>query len=315
LIATASTARRVGACCLAVSDYGGVTGCTGEEPAADPSRTTRTESASPSPTVNTEDVEAGTAALAAYRNYVKAYVTASNKGDYNAKLDKFVADPALLTVRQDLLIKFQQGLVTKGQPTSAPKVNSVDTSQRPFTAEIEDCFDGEKWDVVSKETGESVRTEGQATRYVVIAKAELFDDGQWRIREVNAQRSGHADPASGRGPGRGGRQRRAARTRRGARRPRALRRARQLLLGGREPGQRGWRQQRWQQQRRWWCRPGLQLRGPSRALCGRRPRRVGRLLLRQADLAALRGADRRLLDHPHLRPLRGNPLRSGERRP
>ncbi|WP_432049920.1 hypothetical protein [Verrucosispora sp. NA02020] len=138
--------------------------------------------------MNAEEIEAGAAALAAYRNYVKAYVTASNKGDYNAKLDKFVADPALLTVRQDLLIKFQQGLVTKGQPTSAPKVNSVDTSQRPFTAEIEDCFDGEKWDVVSKETGESVRTEGQATRYVVIAKAELFDDGQWRIREVNAQR-------------------------------------------------------------------------------------------------------------------------------
>ena len=34
------------------------------------------------------------------------------------------------------------------------------------------------------------------------------------------------------------------------------------------------------------------------------------VLLRQADLAAARGTDRRLLDHPHLRPLRGHPLRN-----
>ena len=138
--------------------------------------------------MNAGDAEAGAAALTAYRSYVKTYVAASNKGDYNAKLDRFVADPALLTVRQDLLIKFQQGLVAKGEPISAPTVSRVDTSRRPFTAEIEDCFDGEEWDVVSERTGESVRAEGQATKYVVIAKAELFDDGQWRIREVNAQR-------------------------------------------------------------------------------------------------------------------------------
>ncbi|MBQ1041465.1 hypothetical protein KBX03_02985 [Micromonospora sp. C72] len=138
--------------------------------------------------MNAEETEAGTGALTAYRNYVRTYVTASNKGDYNAKLDRFVADPALLTVRQDLLIKFQQGLITKGEPISAPTVSMVDTSRRPFTAEVEDCFDTGKWDVVSKKTGKSVRTKGQTTRYVVIAKAELFDDGQWRIREVNAQR-------------------------------------------------------------------------------------------------------------------------------
>ncbi|WBC08902.1 hypothetical protein [Micromonospora sp. WMMA1947] len=188
MIATASTFLRVGLGCLAVSLLTGATGCTGEEPAGAPSPTSTTASTSVSPTVNAEDAEAGTAALAAYRNYVQIYVTASNKGDYNAKLDRFVANPALLTVRQDLLIKFQQGLVTKGEPASAPTLSKVDTSRRPITAEVEDCFDTGKWDVVSKKTGKSVRTKGQATRYVVIAKAELFDDGQWRIREVNAQR-------------------------------------------------------------------------------------------------------------------------------
>ncbi|MEU7673535.1 hypothetical protein AB0C42_01805 [Micromonospora taraxaci] len=143
---------------------------------------------STSPGANGEEAEASAAALSAYQNYVRTYVEASNKGDYNAKLDKYVAGPALLTVRQDLLIKFQQGLVTKGQPVSAPAVTKADTTQRPFTAEVEDCFDTVAWDVVSKKTGKSVRTTGQATRYVVIAKAELFDDGQWRIREVIAQR-------------------------------------------------------------------------------------------------------------------------------
>ncbi|MEU8045723.1 hypothetical protein AB0B71_16465 [Micromonospora echinofusca] len=187
LVATASRSFRVGVWCLAASLLG-ATGCMGEEPAAESDPTSTAAAASPSPTANAEDAEAGAAALTAYRNYVRSYVTASNKGDYNAKLDRFVADPALLTVRQDLLIKFQQGLVTKGEPVSAPVVSKVDTSRRPFTAEVEDCFDTGKWDVISKKTGKSVRTEGQATRYVVIAKAELFDDGRWRVREVNAQR-------------------------------------------------------------------------------------------------------------------------------
>ncbi|MEV0881370.1 hypothetical protein AB0I85_26455 [Micromonospora echinofusca] len=187
LVATASRSFRVGVCCLAASLLG-ATGCTGEEPAAESDPTSTAAAASPSPTANAEDTEAGAAALTAYQNYVRSYVTASNKGDYNAKLDRFVADPALLTVRQDLLIKFQQGLVTKGEPVSAPAVSKVDTSRRPFTAEVEDCFDTGKWDVISKKTGRSVRIEGQATRYVVIAKAELFDDGRWRVREVNAQR-------------------------------------------------------------------------------------------------------------------------------
>ncbi|WP_157562838.1 hypothetical protein [Micromonospora chokoriensis] len=166
----------------------GLTGCgEGEDPVR-PSPTSTPSSAQTSSGANGENAEAGVGALAAYQNYVRTYVAASNKGDYNAKLDKFVADPALLTVRQDLLIKFQQGLVTRGQPISAPTLNKVDAAQRPFTAEVEDCFDTGKWDVVSKKTGKSVRTTGQATRYVVIAKAELFDDGQWRIREVSAQR-------------------------------------------------------------------------------------------------------------------------------
>ncbi|MET8042544.1 hypothetical protein ABZU25_17010 [Micromonospora sp. NPDC005215] len=160
--------------------------CTSDDDAATPSA--GPVSSQPPPSTDAEDARASASTLAAYRNYVRAYVSASNKGDYNAKLDRFVADPALLTVRQDLLIKFQQGLVTKGEPTSTPKVSKVDTSQRPFTAEVVDCFDTGTWDVVSKKTGKSARTTGQATRYVVIAKAELFDDGQWRIREVSAQR-------------------------------------------------------------------------------------------------------------------------------
>lgn len=192
MISTASKARDVGMPYCAIGFTAALTvfltGCGNDMPAVAPSPTATSSSAPTSSAVNGEGAEAGAAALAAYRNYVRTYVAASNKGDYNAKLDKFVADPALLTVRQDLLIKFQQGLVTKGQPASTPVVSKVDTTQRPFTAEVEDCFDSGKWDVVSKKTGKSVRTTGQATRYVVIAKAELFDDGQWRVREVSAQR-------------------------------------------------------------------------------------------------------------------------------
>lgn len=191
MIAMASKARRVGVSrrvALTAALIAGLTACGNDKPAVVPSPTSTPSSAETSSLENGEDAEANAAALAAYQNYVRSYVAASNKGDYNAKLDKFVADPALLTVRQDLLIKFQQGLVTKGQPVSAPAVSKVETSQRPFTAEVEDCFDTGKWDVISKKTGKSVRTTGQATRYVVMAKVELFDDGQWRIREVSAQR-------------------------------------------------------------------------------------------------------------------------------
>lgn len=166
----------------------GLLGCSEDKPAVAPTSGTSPASLSPSPTADAESAEAGAAALTAYRNYVRTYVAASNKGDYNAKLDRFVTNPALLTVRQDLLIKFQQGLVTTGEPESTPAVSKVDTTRRPFTAEIEDCFDTSRWDVVSKKTGKSVRTKGQATRYVVIVQAELSGDGQWRIRQVSAQR-------------------------------------------------------------------------------------------------------------------------------
>src|SRR5205085_1591375 len=121
-------------------------------------------------------------------NYRKAYTEASAKADYNAKLDPYIADPLLSQVKQDLVIKWQQGLVTTGAPVSNPKATDVDVSKRPFIVKIEDCFDISNWITVHKDTGKPAGIPSQATKYIVLAEAILADDGQWRIRQSQSHK-------------------------------------------------------------------------------------------------------------------------------
>ena len=142
-----------------------------------------------SPSASTEEVTARDKALAAFTGYreaqVQAYAKASIEG---TGLTDYVGDPLLSEVRFSVAQLREQGLVGKGRPTWSPKVTKVDVTHRPFTVEIEDCFDHGSWDTVRKDNGKSVVAPGQATRYLVQSKAVQYDDGRFLIQESKAYR-------------------------------------------------------------------------------------------------------------------------------
>ncbi|MFI7026307.1 hypothetical protein ACIBMZ_26690 [Micromonospora sp. NPDC049900] len=165
-------------------------GCSAD-PGTDPG-TTPSPTSAPSttaPQADTAEQEARTSALAAYDNYRKAYVTAAAAEDLDGdELAKYTADPLLRQLRYELIQKHDQGLTTKGQPVWNAQVTEVNVDSRPFTATIEDCFDGTNWQTVYKSNGKPAGVPGQAKRYIVTAEAALYDDGRWLIRESSAQR-------------------------------------------------------------------------------------------------------------------------------
>ncbi len=157
-----------------------------DSPAQPTPAATETSRPSPSPT---PEQEAADKALAAYNNYreaqVAAFATAEPTG---GDLSKYVADPLLGELQYDLRQKRDQGLIVTGRPVWKPRVTKVNVTSRPFTVQIEDCFDATNWNTVYKATGKSAAVPGQNKKYVVTAEAALYDDGRWLIRSAKAER-------------------------------------------------------------------------------------------------------------------------------
>ena len=186
--AASAVPRTVTTAALATLVLLGMTSCTGEKP------TTPTASPAPSappasPSANPEEVEARTKAIEAYDNLRKAQVTASAKADTTGgDLDKYAAGALLSELKYDLVLKEQQGLVTKGEPTWKVEVTEVNVAKRPFSATLEDCFDATDWKTVFKDTGKSAAVPGQNKKYLVRAQAVQYDDGRWLISSAKADR-------------------------------------------------------------------------------------------------------------------------------
>jgi hypothetical protein len=146
-------------------------------------------SASTSPTVDPAAQEAHAGALAAYNNFREAQLAAFAESDVSGgELPKYVADPLLGELQVELQQNRTQGLIMKGRPKWSPRVVAVSVSARPFTVQMQDCFDTTAWDIVDEDTGRSVAVPGQAKRYLVSVEAALYDDGRWLIRQATAQR-------------------------------------------------------------------------------------------------------------------------------
>lgn len=168
-----------------------VTGCNGTRPADEvtPSTGAAASSAAPAPTVDSKEQQAREAVLAAYNGYREAYVAAAAAPDPDkTDLPKYVADPLLSQLKFELRRNREDGLVMKGRPRWNPRVTTINVTNRPFNAQVQDCFDNANVDVVDKATGRSVLASGQTTRYVVTAEAVLYDDGRWLIRQATANR-------------------------------------------------------------------------------------------------------------------------------
>lgn len=167
-----------------------VAGCGGDDPAGAPQ--TAPTSASPaaaSPTVDAESAEARTRALEVYDKFREAHVAASAAADpQGGDLPKYVADPLLTQLRNDLYIRAQQGIVTTGKPVWKATVTTVNVTTRPFTVEMEDCFDATGWKTVFKSSSKEAAVPNQAKKYLVQVKVVQYDDGRWLVNTAKAER-------------------------------------------------------------------------------------------------------------------------------
>lgn len=181
--------RRAAAAVLVVLAAATAAGCDRDGGGGKPPVNSTSATASVSPSVNAEEAAARTAALAAYNGYREAFIKASATADTNsAELAKYVADPLLTELRLDLQIKRDQGLVTTGRPVWNATVSAANVSVRPFTVQIDDCFDATNWPTVHKANGQPAGVPGQNKKYRVIAEATLYDDGRWLINSSRAER-------------------------------------------------------------------------------------------------------------------------------
>lgn len=186
--AAAAVPRTVTTAALATLALLGVTSCTAKP--ISPGASAAPSSAPPaSPSANPEEVEARTKAVEAYDGLREAQIAASAKADTSGgDLAKYAAGTLLSELKYDLILKKEQGMVTKGKPTWNVQVTKVNIATRPFTVALEDCFDGTNWQTVFKATGKSAAVPGQTKKYVVRAQAVKYDDGRWLISSAKADR-------------------------------------------------------------------------------------------------------------------------------
>ncbi len=141
---------------------------------------------SPDPTA-----AATTQILAAYHGYLAAHRAAGAAPD-PAKLEevkKYVGDPLLSKISDNVQLLSKNNLVVQGGPTVDPKLTELQLGATPPIATIEDCYDITTQRVVDKTTGANRNPPGQALRYRVTSKAKYFGDQLgWLIVEGQAHR-------------------------------------------------------------------------------------------------------------------------------
>jgi hypothetical protein len=167
-----------------------VAACTGKDANHSPTATPLTDAASPTPAVDASVADASTRILAAYRGYQTAYqAAAAVPNPQDTALLKYIGDPLLTQVRQDLRLLKANGLLRRG----TPKINTTVTVQltaTPPVATIQDCYDVSDVHVINKATGKSADAPGQATRYIVTSQAKFFGGSAgWLIVQSNADRN------------------------------------------------------------------------------------------------------------------------------
>lgn len=157
--------------------------------AADPAPTGPPVEVSPSPTADAAETDAAAKALVAYDGFQEAYIAAAaNPGAVSKDLDKYAGSPLGLESSFALEKQAASGIVVVGRPTWTAHVTAVNTKTPPYTVTIENCFDQTNWKPIYKATGKSAAAPGQAPRYLITAKAELYGDGSWLISTSEAHR-------------------------------------------------------------------------------------------------------------------------------
>lgn len=157
-------------------------GCA-DDSASKPSVPTGSADATPSATDNAAADQARQKILATYNGYLEAYIKASATADYRTEeLAKFVGEPLLGQLLNNLFNMSRSGVRNEGRPTWSPAVTELRLDSKQ--AVIQDCFDSTNWNAV----GGKAKPTAQAKKYPVVVKAKSVND-TWYVYESTARRS------------------------------------------------------------------------------------------------------------------------------
>ncbi|WP_415954404.1 hypothetical protein [Streptomyces sp. KLOTTS4A1] len=182
--ATGSRNHRFGLCLVILLGASLVVGCSKDtEPSSG-----ATTSTPPAPTASAPTDPDAAEKKALKKVYAKfweaqaeAYAKGSSKG---TNLNDYATTDALVAAESDLLDLQQQGIVTRGKPTSTVSRVSVDMDRKTPSGRLTDCLDTEGWTFHYKDTGKQVpRSDKRILRYIAEVEAEKWGK-QWMITKV-----------------------------------------------------------------------------------------------------------------------------------
>lgn len=169
--------RRAACMAAAAGSILAVSAC-GGGPAASPAGI-----ASPSPSA-----DPAAPALAAYQGFITTYIKAGHTANADdPDLAKYLGDPMLANVTDDLRQQANSGRVYSGTIASHPVATKVDPAAGKAT--LTDCLDLANWHTLDKATGQKVTIPGQVEKYGITAQAARDAQGQRRVTDT-VQRQG-----------------------------------------------------------------------------------------------------------------------------
>lgn len=187
IMSTRPFARFYGRAVLAAALMLGLSACTGETPATEPSATG--PAVSTSPTASIDDAESAEL-LALYNDYREFLIKVQATTDVAAARDQlgnYTVDPLKSQIMLDLRQRETAKLHNTGRPKWSAEVIKIDTSKKPYKATIEDCFDSTDYELVDA-NGKPAGVPNQAKKYVVTTTATVYGDGRWYLQTAQADR-------------------------------------------------------------------------------------------------------------------------------
>jgi hypothetical protein len=126
-------------------------------------------------------------ATSAYLGMWDDFVAAAATSDWRSpKLGQYATGVALSTLSRGLYADHYNGLVSRGAPTHAAEVSSVDPPANPTTAVIADCSDSTNALKYRADNGQPAN-DGPGGRRSIHATVQKQSDGSWKVSDFGVQ--------------------------------------------------------------------------------------------------------------------------------
>jgi hypothetical protein len=138
----------------------------------------------PSPSSSSDSrTQAEREALAAYTGMWAAMAKAGQTANPDEpELRRYATGDALALLVGTLVGYRDRGLVTRGQPTTTPRVTALTPQSAPTEASVVDCGDSTGWTTHNAKTGEQIKDDPRGRRRITASVKVV--DAIWKVANV-----------------------------------------------------------------------------------------------------------------------------------